>query len=385
LLEGTIALDTRVLFCRSNPIAPDPRVEKEARCLNGAGYSVTVLGWDRSGLLPVGESIGNVQVIRLRIRSGYARGLMNLIPLLRWQCQLLSWLIRSRGRYDLIHACDFDTILPALIYRALFKKKVVYDIFDFYADHLRATPQWIKRLIRSVDYWAINGANAVILADDSRRMQIVGSRPKRLTVIYNSPEDISPNPPQTSTSGDTTLRISYVGLIQVERGLLQVLEVMRRHPKWKLDLAGFGGDEVTILDKAKDLANVKWHGRIPYHVSIELSANADVLFALYDPGIPNHRFSSPNKVFEAMMLGKPIIVARNTNMDRIVEKADAGLVVEYGDVAALEKAFLRMENEPDYRLQLGRNSRHVYEQEYSWTVAKERLLELYLSLFGDNT
>jgi glycosyltransferase involved in cell wall biosynthesis len=203
--------------------------------------------------------------------------------------------------------------------------------------------------------------------------------------VYNSPEDITIRLPPVQVSRGSTLRLSYVGLIQVERGLLQVLEVMSRHPEWNLDLAGFGGDEAIILEMVKELPNVNWYGRVSYHDSIELSAGADVLFALYDPRIPNHRFSSPNKVFEAMMLGKPIVVARDTNVDRIVEQAEAGLVVEYGDVAALEKAFLRLKNESDYRLRLGRNSRRIYEQKYNWNSAKERLLKLYLYLLGDGT
>jgi glycosyltransferase involved in cell wall biosynthesis len=383
LWEGAIANKIQVLICRSNPVAPDPRVEKEARCLSMAGYSASVLGWDRSGLLPTRDRIDCVEVLRRRIRAGYARGLMNLLPLLRWQVDLLKWLLCSRGRYDLIHACDFDTILPALFYKVLYKKKVIYDIFDFYADHLRATPERIKRLIRLLDFWAIEHADAVILVDDARHLQIAGAHPQQVVVIYNSPEDISATLTPNQVSHDSGLRLSYVGLIQVERGLLQVLEVMSCHPEWTLELAGFGGDEAIILERARELPNVKWHGRVPYHISIELSARADVLFALYDPCIPNHRFSSPNKVFEAMMLSKPLVVARGTNMDRIVEQADAGLVVEYGDVAALENAFLRLEKEPDYRLRLGRNSRRVYEQKYSWNAAQERLLGLYLNLMGD--
>ena len=51
----------------------------------------------------------------------------------------------------MVHACDFDTILPALMCKWLWKIKVIYDIFDFYADHLRATPNLIKRMIRAVD------------------------------------------------------------------------------------------------------------------------------------------------------------------------------------------------------------------------------------------
>jgi glycosyltransferase involved in cell wall biosynthesis len=135
---------------------------------------------------------------------------------------------------------------------------------------------------------------------------------------------------------------------------------LRDTRNWNLDLAGFGGDQDQILAAATRLPNVQWHGRIPYDQALELSRTADVLFATYDPSIPNHRYSSPNKVFEAMMLGKPIIVARNTNMDRMIEQADCGMVVEYGDVAGLEAALVRLCKDEGLHKRLARNARLAY-------------------------
>jgi hypothetical protein len=68
------------------------------------------------------------------------------------------------------------------------------DIFDFYADHLRATPAPLKRLIRAVDLKAIGWADALILADDARLQQVRGSRPKRVEIVYNTPQDVSRSP-----------------------------------------------------------------------------------------------------------------------------------------------------------------------------------------------
>jgi hypothetical protein len=60
------------------------------------------------------------------------------------------------------------------------------------------------------------------------------------------------------------LHLAYIGLLQVERGLLKMLEVLRRHPEWTLTLVGFGGDQEQILSLAQALPNVAWHGHIPY-------------------------------------------------------------------------------------------------------------------------
>jgi len=372
------AKSVRVLFCRSNPIDPDPRVEKEAQALSQAGYQVQVIAWDRTGELPSPEKKDGFTIYRLPIPADYAQGMGNLSALLRWEWGLFWWLVNHRQRFDLIHACDFDTVLPAMLCKWLFRKKLVYDIFDFYADHLRKTPEFIKRLIRWADLRVITWADGVILVDDVRREQIQGSKPKLLAVIYNSPDDVHDQLKIVNQEkADRELHIVYVGLLQFERGLMELLSVLETHPDWQLDLAGFGGDADAILEKAQTMSNVTWQGRIPYQRTLELTARADVSFATYDPIIPNHRLASPNKIFEAMMLGKPIIVAEDTNMDHITGLNQCGLVVEYGNLQQLEKALSKLEKNPKLRCTLGTKGREAYLREYSWGLMANRLLDLY--------
>ncbi len=374
----------RIIILRSNNLAPDPRVEKIARSLAAGGYAVTALGWDKDGALPDGKAFPNAQadevkVLLIPLRAVFGRGLSNLGHALRWQWALFGWLRRHRRDFDLLHACDFDTLLPALLCRWLWRKLVIYDIFDFYADMLRLTPRPLKAIIRAAELWAIGRADAVILADDSRTAQIAGSKPKRIAIIYNALDDrlIKGKGEDGKRGTHGRLHIAYVGNLQIERGLLHLLAVLRRHPEWTLALAGFGGDEARIREAAASLPSVTWHGLVPYDQALQLEAAADVLIATYDPAIPNHRYSSPNKVFEAMLLGKPILAARGTNVDSIVEQAVCGLVIDYGDEAALEAALLRLQNDDSLRQNLGANARRAFETTYNWETMQSRLLDLY--------
>lgn len=371
----------RILILRSNPIDPDPRVEKIARALSKHGYVVTALGWDRSGELPATDAADGFQILRLPLREAYRKGLGNLSGMLCWQWALLGWLRNHRATFDVLHACDFDTILPALYCKRFMGKRVVYDIFDFYADFLRRTPGWLKRLIAALDRRAINAADGVILADDSRVEQIRGTHPRNLAVVYNSPEDVPAGKlPEYSPAPAGELRVAYVGLLQIERGIFEMLEVFSRHPTWRLDIGGFGGEQEQIVARIHQLPNVTFHGRLSYDQTLALSRRADALFATYDPAIPNHRFSSPNKVFEAMMLAKPILTAQGTNADRIALDAGNGLVVHYGSTAELEAACLELANDPARRLALGSAGRAAYEKTYSWDRMSQRLYDLYAKI-----
>lgn len=372
---------TRVFLLRSNPIAPDPRVEKIARALGRNGYSVGVLGWDRSGSLPEDEKTAEFSIHRLALREEYQKGLGNLSGMLRWQWRLLTCLIQERETFDILHACDFDTILPALYCQKFFGKRVVYDIFDFYADFLRRTPDWIKRIVAWLDRKAINAADAVILADDSRVAQIQGTHPKALAILFNSPEDVLQSRlPDYLPSPKGELRVAYVGLLQVERGIFEMLDVFSRHPTWQLEIGGFGGEQSQIVERIHHLPNVTFHGRLSYDQTLAVSQRADVLFATYDPAIPNHRYSSPNKVFEAMMLSKPIITAQGTNADRIALEAGNGVVVSYGAVNELDAVCCDLANDRQKCLALGKAGRNAYEEVYSWDKMSQRLLNLYAGL-----
>jgi len=371
----------RVVICRSNPVDPDPRVEKTAFSLSQSGYSVAILGWDRTGHKPQHEILDKIDCYRLLIPAEYGTGLGNLSALLRWQWGLLKWLITQRHKYDLIHACDFDTILPALAVKFLWGKKVIYDIFDFYADHLRSTPAWIKKAIRCLDRKCIQWADGVIVVDEARWAQISGARSSTRAVIYNTPLDVRGNlSAERNKSPEYELTLVYVGLLQKERGIFEILQILAHHPAWSLDLAGFGGDEDEIIQLAAQLPNVFWHGRVPYSRALQLSHSADIIFATYDPAIPNHRYASPNKVFEALMLGKPLIVARGTHIDQMVSQLNCGLVIPYGDVIALEAALTTLNGDNELRSQMGANARRAYEQSYQWSRMEARLIDLYTTV-----
>lgn len=367
-----------IVITRSNPIAPDPRVEKCAHALLKAGYAVQIVGWDRSASHPPREVKDGLTIERFAIPSRFGSGTRNMLPFLRWQIQLGQWLGQHRREIDAIHACDFDTVLPAFLAKKLWGIPVVYDIFDFYADHVRSNAR-LRNLIRIIDHYIIARVDAVILVDEVRRVQLENCPVKRCEIVYNSPPDRLPELQSASLRrpAGAPFQIGYVGLLQKDRGLLELIAVLKRHPEWQLELAGFGGDESLILAAAAGLPNIRWHGKVDYTTALELSFQSDVILATYNPAIRNNQLASANKIFEAMMLAKAVIVAHDTNMDRMAQEAQAGVVVTYGDVAELEQALQSLADQPDLRAALGAGGRKAYEEQYAGVKMEARIVGLY--------
>ncbi|QIA26695.1 glycosyltransferase family 4 protein [Thermaerobacter sp. PB12/4term] len=391
-------------------MAPDPRVARVARTLARAGFRVTVVAWDREGAFDEWEGATFGRIIRLRAgigarragneygprrrtghgpgqsrgrkrprlrRSPYGTGLRKLPAFLHWQWQLLGWLLRHRNRYAIIHACDFDTLTPSVILKFVYGKRVVYDIFDWYAETVRGLPAILRRGVARLDRWLLEKVDAVILADESRLPQLGKARPRRLEIVYNTP-DWDPDDVIRGLPSRRGLRVAYIGLLQADRGLLELLEVIGRHPEWVLDLGGFGAEEELIRDAAATLPNVRIQGRVPHIRYMEIYARADVVVVTYDPSLLNHRYSSPNKLFEAMRLGKPVVVAEGTGVDRLVKAWRLGYVVPYGDTIRLEAA---LEDAAGWTREEGRafaeRVSRVYDQYFSWRMMEQRLLRVY--------
>ncbi|WP_187273875.1 glycosyltransferase family 4 protein [Paenibacillus sp. N3.4] len=377
-----------IVFLRSNPILPDPRVEKEANTLIGLGYQVRILAWNRLAVNKK-EVYGEIKVkngslpIRwFNIDSSFGSGLKNLLPLLFFQLCLLSWLIKHRKEYEIIHACDFDTVIPAWFCSKLLNKKYVYDIFDYYVDAFHV-PRFLKPLIEKIDIFMINSANAVIIVNESRELQISKSRPKKLCVIHNSPdfeipfEKVIEN--ERSIFNVNKIKFAYIGILSDGRLLKEILEVFQEHQEWELHIGGFGPYEEHIKALAENSINIIFYGRISYEKVIKIEQKCHVLFAIYDPDIPNHRYASPNKLYEAMLLGKPIIVAKGTGIDETVERFKIGISIEYNGKSfehAVSELIKNIEDWSNMKIR----TQVIYDEYFAWKIMNKRLTDLYVHL-----
>ena len=106
------------------------------------------------------------------------------------------------------------------------------------------------------------------------------------------------------------------------------------------------------------------------------------LSAIYEPTIRNHRLCAPNKFYEALALGKPIIVCKGTGIDKVVEENNIGKVIDY-DVHQFYNAVRMFKDNPELCAQMGKRARKLYEEKFSWSIMERLLLETYEQQLGD--
>jgi len=149
----------------------------------------------------------------------------------------------------------------------------------------------------------------------------------------------------------------------------------------RLIIAGIGSDSEMVEKYARKCKKIQYIGWVPsYEGIIKKTLEADILFRFSDPKIPKTKYESPNKLFEAMMCGKPIIVTEGASMSDIVKNVNCGLVVPYGDTNAIKEAISRLRSDLELCQLLGRNGRRAYKEKYSWDIMEERLINAYKGL-----
>ncbi len=364
----------RIIILRSRSTGGiEPRVERVARALVKRGHDVTVYLWDREGAYPRAETLEDIRVRRLPLPAPYNRPLL-LVPMLWWFLAAF----RATRNADVVHACDLDTLPAALAAKALRGSLIAYDIFDFYGDMILAElSERIRNGVIRLEASLANFVDFVILPDPSRRESLPEAFPRPVEVVMNTPSDLV-----LDVAQGETFTIFYGGNLAADRGLLQAIEALQDVEGVELRFAGTGELAKLLRSLSEERDAVVFLGQLGHRELLEESARANAILAWYDPSVPANRVASPNKLFEGMMLSRPVLVSSDTAMAELVSDTGTGLVVGYGDHAALREAVIRLRDDPSKAASLGRRGREAFERSYNWDVNEARLLKAYEDLLS---
>ena len=160
---------------------------------------------------------------------------------------------------------------------------------------------------------------------------------------------------------------------------MKISELIGNYTNIELHIGGFGYFEDYFKSLSVKLDNIYYYGQLNYSDVLQLESECDVLFATYNPQIINHRFSAPNKIYEAMALKKPIVVCNNTGVDELINRYDMGLSIDY-KAEEFFRVILILQKNLNMRIKMGQNGRNAYDKVFSWNIMEHKLSALYLNL-----
>jgi glycosyltransferase involved in cell wall biosynthesis len=373
----------KVAVVRSaNSIIYDPRVKKIIKSLKKR-YSVSALGWDRDGLpkKKLDDYIVELKLFRLKTsfwKPSLPRLFIRLVVFfpLFWAWVFVNLVIQ---RPEVVHACDLDTVLPCYVYKKIFRKRLIFDVFDRYA--MVFIPAKFKRFFAIVNWLEEllgNKADALIIAGGQKVLETFRKKPKLCAVVLNCPEDCMPDKKKELTSNNGSskeaLTLVYTGGIRRGRALENLVSIINSLNGVNLVIAGPIMDK-ELFAQIDHNPGIRYDGVFEPSDALALEKSSDVMIALYDTAVAWNRITLPNKLFEAMMCGIPIITNIATE---IVNETQCGIVVkDYYDINEIQNAIISLRDNYKLRKILGDNGRKAFLQRYNWHIIEQILYNIY--------
>lgn len=368
----------RVLILRSGAVDPDPRVEKYMDILSRE-YDVCIYAFDKNRKSEAYVKEENVEIKRIRGFQGSSK-LSALFSILKWNL-VANWISMFK-KYDIVHCCDFDTYLLAFFPAKIRCKKIIYDVFDFYADNVSRMPRWVRSIIAKMDLFLTKFTDLLILADTSRIDQMKADRVKQYFIFYNTPKDIY-SEVESLRSGEMKDKLSliYVGLVDFwQRGFDFFIDVLASNKLLDLTVYGSGSSLDYLKEMAQGIDNLHVNGKIPYKDVLKEEAKYDMIFAVYDPKIPTNVLASPNKYFEGLMLGVPVLINEEVRYAGEVNEYNVGLTYKYGSKESIANVLDKVLKDRSCLQIMSENCRKLYKEKYDYTAQSDSLLAQYQNL-----
>jgi glycosyltransferase involved in cell wall biosynthesis len=290
----------------------------------------------------------------------------------------------------LVHFHDPELIPLGLLLKVI-EYKVIYDVHEdvplqtlgkhYLPWMIRKPLAWI---ISGVEWFGAKAFNAIVPATP----KIAERFPAGKTVtVQNVPISTELLCPTSVPYGKRPQSFAYVGVIATNRGAVEMVrafESLSGISGAKLDLAGAFSPHglAETLQELPGWVSVKYHGEVSRMQVAHLLGDARAGLVLFHPS-PNHIDAQPNKMFEYMSAGLPVIASDFPLWRRIIDGAGCGLLVDPLNPEAIADAMRWIIDHPVQAEAMGRRSRQAVEDTFNWDAEASKLFSLYKKLLAD--
>jgi len=367
-----------------SPLTHESRIIRITSALVDGGVfdEVQVIGVLRSGLRQVEHIDKHRSLVRLPRRVAIKGFLSKVVATIEWSVRVLLYL-RDK-KVECINAHSLAVLPLCAIASMLKRAKLVYDTHELETE-TSGSFGIRKRIAKLVERIFIQRCDKVFVVSDSIAKWYTETYAIDMpTVIRNIP-DASEN--KISRRSELRLRLLiaedcplfiYQGGFIEGRGLERMLQVFRALPESNLLCMGQGPLENLVVAAVAECPNIHLVPPVPPNEVLEYTRAADVGVCLTDKSCLSHDFSLPNKVFEYLHAGLPIIVNLLTEQRALVQRYKCGWIAPENDeqLASLIDSIDRQTI-----LNLSSNVEHA-SADLTWEKEKERLLNAYKNPLG---
>jgi glycosyltransferase involved in cell wall biosynthesis len=358
----------------------DDRIFQRA-CIGLAreGHKVTLIAhFDGSSI------VDGVNIVGIQKRKGVARRIFSSIE---------AVLIARKIDADIYHFHDPD-LLPWMALLALSGREIVFDMHEFYEVRFY---QWnlpnifrplIARIYRNFSNLMIHRFAGLVTVTDTMA-DLYRKTAKNIIVIPNTVDLVRLSNVDLTQPKKSRPVIIISGSHGSSRNCMQAVEalpkIVERIPDILLSFVGRyspTGYDKMLRDKARELNvadNLEVSGMLPWEQNFSRIAQSHVACMFYEDNL-NNRTTLPNRLFEYMFCGVPVLAEDFPEPRKIIQKYNCGLLVNSSEPESIAMGAIEILLNPNSAAVMGGNGRNAILEHLSFNVELKRMVEFYTTI-----
>lgn len=370
-------MSKRIIASVTNDINHDNRVDRICTSLQNNGYEVILVGRTRADSKPISKRSYGTKRFTLPFDTG---------PLFYavYNIRLFFFLLFSKA--DIFVANDLDTLRANYLAARLRGVKLIYDSHEYfcYVPELINRPR-VQGIWKSIEkkifptlrnVMTVNNSLAEIYADEYKvPVEVIRNVPVSLKHDDHDNDDNL----EVLAAHQGKSMIIYQGVLNKDRGIEGSILAMRFVKNAVLLIAGEGdlSKELRKLTKKEELnVKVEFLGRIKPNELKKITEACDLGLSLEKDTCLSYKYSLPNKIFDYMHAGIPVLSSDLIEKRRLMEKCEIGLLIDNYEPQHIGNKINEMLSDTEKRFWWKQNALNGAKQ-FNWELEEQKLLKFY--------
>lgn len=367
----------RVLISVLNDLYTDPRVDKVCRFLVRNGFAVTLIGCRHKD----SPKLGKRNYLTKRLSLFFKKG-----PLFFAEFNVKLFFFLLFHPCDVLTANDLDTLLPTFLVGKIKNRKVVYDSHEYYCNMITVINKpMTRRIWRWIEKFCFSRLKFVTTVSNSIALEYKKEYGVDVKVVRNIPPAFTPPVSETRKSlhlpEDKMIVIMQGNHICPNRGAEELLEAMPFVDSKAVLLFVGSGDLIHFLkQRASELKieeRVLFVDRVSPEKLFSYTSLSDIGVSLGKNVSFNHYYSLPNKIFEYIKAGIPVITSDFPERAAIIQQYGVGATIKGLSTEIIAEVINGMVNNQE-QYQLYKNNCIHAAKKLTWENEELVLEEIYL-------